>query len=269
MWAGFTGEKTAEEAKEKYERAKQRYEEFKSEFESKVEQITKSINETIIRINSLKTYYFDYLLVEFKHVISRVKGLQIKEHEELDGELIYTYEHDRLKGRSQIIKIDFDTHRFKNTVKAIITLGFATRKAANQSLQEAEAYDCSVSECIEKMKGELAKLENINIAILNVLSYFQCIINMAEHCIDRLKHSFAMLKNMHLVLSLPIVGGRYDGDRLPSVQLKTFELTHNLMKSLLKMSKSKYINANGDIQEGEVSAARKYASHISALPIAV
>lgn len=270
MWAGFTGEKTAKEAKEKYERAKQRYEEHQRQFENKVELITKSINETIVKINGLKTYYFDYLLTEYKRVISKVKGLDIESHEELDGKFIYTYEQEKLKGRNQIIKIDFDANRFKNNVKAILTLGFATRKAAKESLQEAEAYEYSVSECIGKMNGELAKLESFSKAVLNVLGYFEGIIKATEHCIERLRHSLALLKNIHLVFSLSLAGGKYDVRRLSKAQIQTFMITNNLMKILLEMSKLKYVNANGDnIQEGEVGTAQKYASQIKVLPTAV
>lgn len=270
MWAGFTGEKDAKRAKELYEQAKQKYEDFKAHFENEVAKFSQEINIYIEKINNLKVYYFDNLLVDFKRVISKVSGLDIESEEQLDGHFGYSYQHERLKRRSQIIKIDFDAHRFKNTVKAIVTLGFATRKAAKESLQEAEAYELGVNECIAKMKGELSKLARFSESVQNLLSYFTNVIQAAERCIDRLRHSLALLKNIHLVRSYSIINGKYDARKLPKAQVKTFMVTNNLMKILQAMSTHKYINATGDnIEECDLSAAKQYAAQIRTLPAAV
>lgn len=252
MWSSFTGEKVAKEAKERLEAAKARFAARKKEFDQRVEEIVGKVNRMLEEVNNKKNYVFEYLLKEYGEITKRIMNLNITSTPYLDKEFTASYNMELTRLRKQVIKIDFDQNRVKNNLKAIFTLGFLTRKRAKESLAAVEEVEYEVEQETGKMRAEVKRLELIMKNFENIVHYFNTMIDITEKVLERLRHSFNMLKNIHLVFSFSFKDKKLDAARLPKLQQKTFATTHNFLSVLIQMSKTQYINADFTVNEEEM-----------------
>lgn len=255
VWNSFTGKKTADEAKEIYNSAVSRYDKAKRDFDSFLEENSKEINDSIEIINKYKKMVFRKYLKEFIQISSKLYNFNIVNKELLEGEFEYLNKELQINPYSNIMKIDFDKHKFKTSIQAIFTLGFYTRKKAKESLSEANDVSNDVDLAIIHLKSEMARITSIKESVNNVKYYFEEIIEIMDKLLPKLNRSIDMLKNLHLVFSYSFIKGKLDYNKLPKVQMNYFEATVTLSKVLVEMSKKQYLNSKNEIIESDIKAS--------------
>lgn len=243
MLSSFTGKKIAEQAKQIYQRAKQRYEEACSNFENKSKDIIVNINNCLQDINAYKKEIYENLLLKYKDITSKLYNVDISSKDVLDGEFTFSFNVEKMRAVSSVMKIDFEDHKFKSYLKAFISAGFWSRKEARESYEAAVEEEGKVNLNISKMNAELTRLEVVFKALDNVRGYFKDLIEIFNLLLDRLKYSLSYLRNLHLVFTYSFKKGRMDFRKLPKAQQKTFETTHTLVKILTSMCQRRYIDS--------------------------
>ena len=122
-----------------------------------------------------------------------------------------------------------------NTMKAIFTLGFLTRKKAHESMLRVQEEEKKVEENIGKMKTEKKRLECIDKALGNVEYYFQKVIEYYEVMLVRLDNAINTLYVRCLAKMHSFVHQEMSLRRLSRMQQKELEAAVTASVCLKKM----------------------------------
>lgn len=247
VWNTFTGKKNTDEAKRIYKEAVADYERARSDFEKYLTENTKKINLSIDNINNMKKLVFSKYLKEYLEIANKMYTGSVISTETLEKEFEYHHKHINMKSLSSVMKIDFDSNKFKTNLLAICTLGFYTRKKAKESLMEAENVAHEVRLYKTQLEAERARIDSLVISLQNIEVYFKGMIEVVESLLPKLDYSLNMLRNLHLVFSYSFIKGKLDFHKLPAVQMDYFTATNTITKILVEMSKKSYITNNNEV----------------------
>jgi|GEM_PF-5715026 len=242
VYQTFTGEKEAKRAKKIYEDAKRKYEDEFKKYQNEKDKIVSSISDSLEKINTHKKEFMESQIKDYLSIISKIKDAQIQSKEVLEVLEIENVIFDTLKSKDQVILIDFDKNRVMNNLKAILTLGFSTRKKARESLERASKESVKVDKAIQEMKSEIERLRQVNNSLENIEFYFAELREVIEDANEHLKFTLNQARTKIVVLSQKLVSSKVSMKNMPKVSLSVFMLTNTLIKVLVEMCKKSYIS---------------------------
>lgn len=223
FWHGFSGENKIEEAKALYDKISKRYGTAKTNFDKTAANRIASIERHVLAINNRKVNIKEQLFPLMADKLRRFAEYDINKTFPLETFVNSEIKLDGVKGKSQLFKIDFDNHRFKTTVQAIFTLGFYTRKKAQESLDAMKEEEGKIDHEIKKMGAELKRLEMIDEAMQNIETYFTDMAEVYARLINRVDCSLNYLYVRCISFMHMVVQDQMKIAYLPRVQQKEFE----------------------------------------------
>lgn len=239
----FTGQETADKAKQLYEETKEKYERELKLYNNSRDSCIDEINTLVEDINSYKQKFMNISLKRYIDILKKIRDAAIESQELLEKANIKNINLSEMKAIEQVIKIDFQKDTFKNNMKAIFTLGFLTRGQARESLENAEKEAGRVKIEIEKMHAEIKRLNLMVESLKNISSYFEELINVVDKSNRHLEFSLGQVRTKLIILTKKLINGKYSVRDLPKLSQKNIMLSTTLVKTLIEMSKMQYINS--------------------------
>ncbi|WP_010098515.1 DNA repair ATPase [Ornithinibacillus scapharcae] len=241
-WAKFTGKDKFEEANKLYEKISSRYNRRRTEFESDVDRITAIIEKHIQNINSHKKKIKTELFVEMATNLEKIQDIEFSKDFSIEAYKNEVYSFDSINTRNDLYLIDFHKHKFKTTVQAVFTLGFYTRKKAQETLYKVQEEEKKVEHEIAKMDAELSKLHVIEESLANVEHYFASLIEIYKQLLVRLDNNVHYLYYRCLRFAHKLVRQEMSIKRLPVMQRKELEAIITASKILKTMTETQIIS---------------------------
>jgi hypothetical protein len=255
-WNKFTGKDKFEEAERLYEEITRRYNERRKQFDDDVDTITNQIEEHVNKINGYKSRIKTELFVEMATNLEKIKDIKISKDFSIEEYKAAALSFDSVRTKSQLYKIDFNKHKFKTTVQAIFTLGFYTRKKANETLHAVQEEEGKVNTEIEKMNTETKRLKAIETSLKNVEFYFESLINIYEQLLVRLDNSVHSLYLRCMQFAHKLVHSEMSLKRLPVIQQKEVEAIITASKILKAMTDAQILSLE------EISSVSAYQKNM-------
>ena len=232
----FTGKNTFEEAKRLREKISKLYDEKGKEFNTKSQGYIAEIEKHVDSINACKKKIKTQLFAELAMKLDQLCGLEYQKEFSVEKYVDKGIKLEGIRDTSELYKIDFDKHPFKTALQAIFTLGFYTRKKAQETLHEVQIEEGKVNKAIAEMEEHLAKLAAIKNAMKSVDEYFKRLIELYEVMLVRTDSSVNYLYVRCMTFAHKIVKTEMDVRRLPVVQQKELMAIITASKILNKMA---------------------------------
>ena len=192
-YKSFSGQATFEEADRMYEDIRKRFDEHKAYFEREVNNISSQIDKHVQSINkskeTIKTDLFP-AFAEKMRVLKDVKVEQVFLKELFEGS---TLKVDSMKSKADLYLIDFKKNPIKSNALAIISLGFYTRKKAQETKERVIEEKKRLEEEMVRMDSELTKLRAIREALEIIANYYSSMIELYVALLTRLDNSINFL----------------------------------------------------------------------------
>lgn len=254
----FTGEATFEEADRLYEEIYKRFEEHKAYFNKEVDKLSNEIETQVKSINTSKETIKKELFPAFSDKMRRLKDIPVTDDymkEYFSGSAIQI---DSIKDKADLYLIDFKKNPFKNNALAIVSLGFATRKKAKETLERVREEEARLKEEMKRMDAEIKRLEKINEALGLISEYYTSLIELYRALLNRLDNSinFLMLRCINLVHK--IVHNEMSIKHLPKSQQKEIMAMVSISK-VLKTMVDKNVTMDGKTEKisNDISSVKK------------
>ena len=166
--ARVSGKDKYEEAQRLYDEISKRYNEKREHFQKEIERITALIEGHVNSINDSKIKIKRELFPAMAEKISKIIDIRISDEYSVEKYIESVLKVDSIRSREQLFTIDFNAHKVKTTFQAIFTLGFYTRKKANETLSNVKDEEAKINSEISKMESELKKINIIEKSIKQV-----------------------------------------------------------------------------------------------------
>lgn len=254
MAAKVTGKDKFEEAERLYADITERYNKRRRKFEDDTKSVINKIEEHVKNINNYKSKIKTELFVEMATNLEKIKDINISKDFSIEEYKAAVLNVDSIQTKSQLYKIDFNAHPFKTTIQAILTLGFYTRKKANETLDRVKEEEKKIDAEIEKMNAEFIKLTSIETSLNNVELYFESLINIYEQLLVRLDNSVHSLYLRCMQFAHKLVHSQMSLKRLPLIQQKEVEAIITASKILKAMTDAQILSLH---EESSVNAYQK------------
>jgi hypothetical protein len=255
----FTGQATFEEADQRYEDIIKRFNEHKAYFDSETDKCIQKIEKHVDNINEAKKRIKTELFPVFAEKIKQLADVSISDviiKEQYEGQSV---DFEQVKNRSDLFLIDFKKNPFKTNVLAIVTLGFATRKRAKETLLKVKEEEERINEVIERMNSELARINRIEESLGNIEHYFDSLIDVYNALLNRLDHSINFLLFRCLNLLHTIVRAEMSIKHLPKRQQKEIEAIVTISKIMKQMVDTQII-VDESVSSSEVEAKKDFSA---------
>lgn len=242
----FSGKAKAEEAENLYAKLKKRVQEKESEFAEFALDKERRINAEIEKINKLRVELSEHLFSRYESIVSNFANLEVvgvKGEEKVRVKRLGV----KVKSHGELFKIDFRNHPVKANALAIFTLGFLTRKRADQSLKAVQAEGMRLEDDFAKIDAEKERLDLMVRNLQQVSLYLTNTAKTYERILNELDYSVMFLRSSRRVLNFG-VGLRpcFDVDFLPEQQLLTLMCADKATRILHSIASRQYIKADGE-----------------------
>lgn len=236
LWNKFSGKEKFEEAERLYAEISARYNSRRKQFEEDVENYTNKIENHVNQINRSKEKIKSQLFLEMAKKMEKIKDIEVSKDFSAESYIAEAVSFDSIRSKSELYKIDFNKHKFKTTVQAIVTLGFYTRKKAKETLYAVEEEEGKINTEIAKMDAEIVKLKAIESSLDNVELYFTSLIELYQNLLIRLDSSVNYLFVRSMAFAHKLVNTEMSIRRLPKMQQKEVEAIITASKILKTMT---------------------------------
>lgn len=249
--ARVSGKDQCEEAQRLYDEISKRYNEKREYFEKEIGRITALIEGHVNSINDSKIKIKRELFPAMAEKISKIIDIRISDEYSVEKYIESVLKVDSIRSREQLFTIDFNAHKVKTTFQAIFTLGFYTRKKANETLSNVKDEEAKINSEISKMESELKKINIIEKSIKQVADMFTSVIDMYNNLLIRLDSSINYLLVRSLAFAHQIVGKQMSVRVLPNMQQKEVEAIITASRILKAMADTQLLDIaeQKDVQE--------------------
>ena len=249
--ARVSGKDQYEEAQRLYDEISKRYNEKREYFEKEIGRITALIEGHVNSINDSKIKIKRELFPAMAEKISKIIDIRISDEYSVEKYIESVLKVDSIRSREQLFTIDFNAHKVKTTFQAIFTLGFYTRKKANETLSNVKDEEAKINSEISKMESELKKINIIEKSIKQVADMFTSVIDMYNNLLIRLDSSINYLLVRSLAFAHQIVGKQMSVRVLPNMQQKEVEAIITASRILKAMADTQLLDIaeQKDVQE--------------------
>ena len=129
---------------------------------------------------------------------------------------------------------------------AVITLGFLTRKRADQSLKAVQAEEMRLEDDFAKMDAEKERLEQMLRSLHQISLYLTKTAKTYERILNELDYSVMFLRSCRRVLNVNVsLRSRFDVEFLPEQQLLTLMCADKATRILHSIASKQYVKADG------------------------
>lgn len=259
IWNDPTGKKTADKAKRIYLDAEERFNKAKFEYEESIKRYGKEIEAKVSRINACKKEIYDVQFNRFISVSSRLHNVTVRgvPFEELfDDSVLEVKELDGLRNKKEVVLIDFDNLSFSQVASMILTLGFSSRKKADESLFKAQEESKRVDEEITKMKSQQTKNKIIVESIDNVVDYFDKLIGNYSLLLDRFEFGIQSQRVKQMSHGDNVFNLKLDFRLMPIVHIQEFQSLFNLSIVLKQMASLGYLSSEGELADKDLDVSQ-------------
>lgn len=241
-WNKFTGKEKFEKAEKLYQEISEQYNLRRRQFEEDVEMYTGMIEQYVKEINQSKEKIRMKLFPEMAKKIQKLQDVSISTdftvEQYVDSKLAF----DEIRSKDDLYKIDFNKNKFKTTAQAIFTLGFYTRKKANETLMAVQEEEGKVKTEIAKMDAEIVRIKLIEQSLANVRDYYTSLTSQYQNMLVRLDNSVNFLYVRCLAFAHKIVAKEMSVKRLPLAQRKEIEAVITISKILKEMTEKRVVS---------------------------
>ena len=244
----FTGQATFEEADKLYEDIKMRFEQHKAYFEKEVDNLTSQIEDLVESINESKKTIKKVLFPAFADKMHRLKDIPVSDDYIEEHYAVAALKIDSIKEKADLYQIDFNKDSFKANAYAIVTLGFYTRKKAENTLEEVKEEKDRLEKEIDKMDKKLGTLRQIKDTLALIADMYLSLISIYRVLLNRLDNSvnFLMIRCIGFVYRL--VQEKMSIKLLPASQQKEI-MAMCTISSILKEMVSRKITIDGQTKK--------------------
>lgn len=265
VMSAISGKRDFDEAEQRYEVLKSKYEDAKFKYKEDVERKVKEIKLSLGAISFNKQLAFNEKFPRFQAVAKylcnvTVNGVAFEEYFKKDV-LEYQTSSD-IQSKDMLFEINFNSMSFTHMALSIITLGFFSRKKAKQSLQQVIDEESRISEEIEKFNAQLAKLDQVQSSIGNVVKYFDGIISGYDKLLRRFEFG---VNSQRLIQARFSNFDKLDFRQMPVKHLEDFHALFNLSLVLKTMSTMGFLSESGELMNDEVSFINELKSRTDCL----
>ena len=251
----ITGRDKFEEAEQLYSKVAEKYNIKRKQFEEEVDELIGSIESCVDSINNNKNIIHTELFVQMANKLSKIKDLKLPEGFSVEEYRSATFSADSIRGKDKLFKIDFNKLTFKQASLGILTLGWYTRKKANETLLAVKEEEAKINHEIAKMDAELDKMKAVLTSLQNVEHYFNSLVSIYRQLLDRLDNSVHYLYFKCMQFARRLVDQGLSVKFLPVSQQKELE-------ALITASKILKFMTNTQIIRLETSDTATYAANM-------
>lgn len=200
--------------------------------------LEKSLNNNIKEIVRCKKKIVDFYLPSYKKKIERFKNLPVATDFFVDIRKVFESETISTNSYFESNNIANDIFSLTSfTLKGLLTLGFSSRKNANDYLSKAKD-ECKRKDVeIEQMKAELSKLRLIDESFLTICDVYQFIDQLFPRLLNMLDNTYSMMVYRTMVSSKSVVDTKFNLRELPKSQINemyTIISTANIANDIVK-----------------------------------
>ena len=241
----FSGEAKAEEAERLYAELQKRVQAKEAEFAEFALDKERRINAELEKINKSRVELSERLFSRYESIASNFANLEVVGVKG-DGVVKVKHRNIKVRARGELFKIDFRNHPVKANALAVITLGFLTRKRADQSLKAVQAEEMRLEDDFAKMDAEKERLEQMLRSLHQISLYLTKTAKTYERILNELDYSVMFLRSCRRVLNVNVsLRSRFDVEFLPEQQLLTLMCADKATRILHSIASKQYVKADG------------------------
>jgi len=256
----FTGQEKAEEAELRYAKLEEKVRKKESDFKDFALKKERQINAEIEKINQSRIELSDGLFSRYESIASHFANLEVVG---ICGDQAMKAKRKTiaLKAKSSLFKIDFRNHPVKANALAIVTLGFLTRKRADQSLKAVEAEEIRIEQDFAQLEAEKQRLESMLSTLKQISLYLTKTAKTYERILNELDYSVMFLRSTRRVMNFGTeLRSVFDVEFLPEHQLVTLMCADKVTRILHAIASKQYVKAEGErivINDSDVNVWEK------------
>ena len=262
VYSGYkkvSGMDVAEEAERKLAALREKTRRRKTEFEEQMAELSGKINLAIDAINGCRAELNGSVFPRFRMLMDNFRRVPVG--------CVLNEKHVRAKarrcavrGRDELMKIDFVNHPIQTNLAAIFTLGFYTRKMAKESLLQVKEEESRMKAEFRKLDSEVVRVGEVLKGIEQVARYFKNHVSLCNRVLDEVDYSVVMLRNGRAILNGASVDEKFDPEFLPEHHLAALQSAYTAMRIAFAMGARRYVASDSkslEIVEEDVKAMSK------------
>lgn len=257
VWNAVTGRTKFEQAEELLKEIEERYSTARLNYDKNISEIANKIEEKVSKINYHKKDIYDNHFTRFTSLGNRLHNISIKGKnflEYFDDSITQVKTLDGVRSKNELYMIDFNNLKFTEIALGFFTLGFFTRKKANQTLFKVQEEETRINEEIEKMESQIIKVKVILESIVNVDEYFAILIQNYSKLLDRFEYGVKSQIQKNILKGSKLEDGKLNFKMMPIAHIEEFQALFNLSIVLKQMASLGYLSEDGQINDEDIKS---------------
>jgi hypothetical protein len=251
VYSKFTGKEKFEQAKKLYDELRIKMDRAKQNYKAFVEKTTSEIDTEVNYINEAKRSLNNEHFTRFLRIASRIASWEIIIKELPDRFQYESLQADDIKARDELFLIDFDKNPVKSNLKALVSLGFWSRKKATETLHKVQEQEKVFELESRKLETEKTRLTAVLASLKNVSIYFRDLTKVYEGVLDELEYTVAMVANATQLVNPTFKGRKVDCYLFPNEHLLCLMAADKMTRILFEMTTLRYVSQEGELIEGD------------------
>lgn len=257
VYSAVTGKGKFDQAKELYEKLQGRMERGKRDYDVFVERTTDDIEQVVNKINQMKSSLNHQHFQRFIRVSSRIASWDI-----VLKDLPERFHYDQvrpegIKNRDELFLIDFDKNPIKSNLKALVSLGFWSRKKATETLHKVQEQEKVLDHELGKLETEKTRLKAVLESLRNVSIYFEELTQVYSGVLDELEYTVNLVANAGYVLNPAYKEEKVDCYLFPKQHLLCLMAADKMTRILFEMTTLRYLSRQGELIESDQSTLKE------------
>lgn len=245
-WKKFTGQDKAEEAERRLAALEERARRRQREFEDFMDEKTRRINAELDRINACRARLNGEMFPRFCSLAGNFSNWRVEDVLDQSEIKLKAVACGPVRGRDELIKIDFRNHPIRTNLAAIFTLGFLTRKRAKESLLAVEEEEARMSEEFARLDAEQVRIVNVLGALEQVTKIFNSHLEVYERVLDEVDYSVELLKGGRNILAGEQTTGSFDLRMLPERHILALKAADAATRIAFALGARRYVEERNE-----------------------
>lgn len=238
----FTGEDVADEATKLYNLLKEDAKQAKEELDKFQELINIEIDSSIRRINSHRKILAENKFILFKKLANSFAHWKIGDIDFCEVAKKFNYKMDAIEGKDSLMKIDFSNSPLSSYAKAFSTLGFWSRKEAQDSLDKVQTRRKCFEVETEKANTEKTRISVVSNSLEEVIEIFDRVHEFYDKLLIELEYSVIMMKAAYSLRDPMCFDVKIDLSFMPDAHVNCLMATDKMTRVMYEMGCKKYFN---------------------------
>lgn len=257
VWNAITGRTKFEQAEELLKEIEKKLSIAKLNYDKNILEVANRIEEKVSKINYHKKDIYNNHFIRFVRLGNKLHNISIKGRnflEYFDESIIKSKEWKGIKDKKELYQIDFNNLKFTEIVLGFLTLGFSTRKKANQTLLNVQDEETRINHDIQEMESQITKAKVILESIDNVEEYFTVLIQNYSKLLDRFEYGIKSQIQKNILKGNKLDNGKLNFKMIPIAHIEEFQALFNLSIVLKQMTSLGYLTEEGQIDNKDIES---------------